>query len=158
MNEFSITKEQEDALMAAREGNPFIKRPESCVDYPIPELEASRVVMFDRETAGAEEITWLTSRFAGKTSYHNKHSHPKAEEIMFIVRGKGVGGIKDKEVMLLPGDSIFVPKGVIHWFYNPYDEPCDMMTLYSKPSLAESGYALESGEYEDIAEKVEAAW
>lgn len=153
-----ITKEKEQELLKAREGNPYIKRPEECTDYPIPELEASRVVLFDRETAGSEELTWLMSRFAGKTSFHNKHSHPKAEEIMYIARGKGIGGVGDKEALMMEGDSIYVPKGVIHWFYNPYDEPCDMMTLYTRPSLKESGYALESGEYEDIAETVEASW
>ena len=158
MSEFNLTKEQEQALLDARKGNPYIKRPDDCVDYPIPELEASRTVMFDRETAGAEELTWLMSRFAPKTSFHNKHSHPKAEEIMYIARGKGVGGIGDKEVLLMEGDSIYVPKGVVHWFYNPYDEACDMMTLYTKPSLSESGYALESGSYEDISKKVESTW
>jgi mannose-6-phosphate isomerase-like protein (cupin superfamily) len=158
MNEFRITKEQEQKLMEARKGNLYVKRPEDCTDYPIPELEASRVVIFDREIAGTEELTWLTSRFAGKTSFHNKHSHPKAEEIMYIARGKGIGGIGDKEVLLMEGDSIYVPKGVVHWFYNPYDEPCDMMTLYTRPSLKEAGYALESGKYEDISVKVEESW
>ena len=158
MKEFTISKEYEAELIANREGNPYLRRPETCTDYPIPELEASRVILFDRATAGTEELTWLMSRFAGKTSFHKKHSHPKAEEIMYIARGKGIGGVGDKEVLLRAGDSIYVPKGVVHWFWNPYDEPCDMMTLYTKPSLAESGYALESGEYEDIGEEVEKTW
>ena len=155
---FEITPEQEKDLMKNRENNPYIKRPESCTDYPIPELTASRAVMFDKETAGAEELTWLCCIFQPKSDYHHKHSHPFAEEVMYIAKGKGVGGVGEKETILMEGDSIFVPKGGVHWFWNPYDEPCVMMTMYTKSSLSETGYALESGGYEDISKEVEKTW
>ncbi len=159
MDEFNITRAQEEALIANREEAKakYLFRPEDSSEYPIPELTGSRTVMLDAEHAGAG-FTWLMSRFGPKSSYHSKHSHPMAEELMYIAKGKGIGGIGDVEMLVKEGDSLYVPVGVVHWFWNPYDEPCDMMTMYTKNSLAASGYALESGEYREIGEEVEKSW
>ncbi len=157
MGEFNITKEQEAVLIANREKSKYLFRPENCSDYPIPELTGSRTVMLDAEHEGAS-FTWLMSRFGPKSSYHNKHSHPMAEELMYIAKGKGIGGVGDVEILVKEGDTLYVPAGVVHWFWNPYDEACDMMTLYTKDSLAAAGYALESGEYKEIGKEVEESW
>ena len=34
----------------------------------------------------------------------------------------------------------FVPRGAVHWFSNPFDEPVEMLFAYTRPSLAEAGY------------------
>ena len=110
---------------------------------PIKDLEgASRVILVDEDSLGAEDITFGYSKFEPHTSIHKKHTHPEAEEIMFILKGKGITGIKDEEFELKEGDTLFVPRGEKHWFYNPYDEACEFIFIYTKNSLAKAGYKL----------------
>lgn len=154
---FAITKEEEQKLMQARKASPYLLTlEENGVDYPIPDLEdASRKILIDRDTVKSTMCTWGYSKFEGKTSLHKKHSHQDCEEIMFILSGKGVGGVGDFETIQQAGDTIFVPRGETHWFYNPFNEPLEMMWLYTKPSLRDAGYNLESRGYSDVSGDVE---
>ena len=142
-----ITKADELRLVQARKASPYIRTPqEDGVDYPIPELEgASRKILVDRDTMHSTMCTWGYSRFEPKTALHKKHAHPDCEEIMYILSGRGVGGMDETEALFCAGDTIFVPQYVVHWFYNPFDEPVEMLWLYTKPSLREAGYSMESG-------------
>ena len=44
-----------------------------------------------------------------------------------------------KEFLVEKGDTIWVPKKAIHWLYNPFDDPFEMLCVYSKASLKEAG-------------------
>ena len=99
--------------------------------------------------------TWGYSRFEPKTALHKKHAHPDCEEIMYILSGRGVGGMDETEALFCAGDTIFVPQNVVHWFYNPFDEPVEMLWLYTKPSLREAGYSMESGGYQNVGGEIE---
>jgi quercetin dioxygenase-like cupin family protein len=110
---------------------------------PIKDLDgASRLILIDEETVGAEDITFGYSKFEPHTSVHKKHAHTEAEEIMYILSGKGITGIKDEEKELKAGETLWVPRGELHWFYNPFDEPCEFLFIYTRSSLAKAGYVL----------------
>jgi len=116
-------------------------------DEPIKDLDgASRTILIDEETVNAGEITFGHSRFESRTSVHKKHRHPNAEEIMYILSGRGVTGVNDQETVVTAGDTIWVPKGAVHWFSNPFDEPCEFVFLYTKSSLAKAAYELVAAE------------
>jgi quercetin dioxygenase-like cupin family protein len=108
---------------------------------PIKDLKnAVRVVLVDRDTVGAEDITFAHCTFEAKTSMHKKHIHQHAEEVIYILSGKGMSGIGNSETVMSQGDAMFVPRGAVHWFYNPFDEPVEMIFIYTKPSLGSAGY------------------
>ena len=108
---------------------------------PIKNLDnAKRVVLVDKDTVGAEDITFAYCRFEANTSTHKKHIHKDAEEIIYIISGKGISGIGETEVEMSQGDTMFVPRGAVHWFYNPFDNPVEMIFVYTKPSLKSAGY------------------
>ncbi|MDA8164365.1 MAG: cupin domain-containing protein [Desulfobacteraceae bacterium] len=110
-------------------------------DEPIKNLDnAKRVVLVDKDTVGAEDITFAYCRFEAKTSNHKKHVHQDAEEVIYILKGRGMSGLAESEVEMKPGDTMFVPRGAVHWFYNPFDEPVEMIFIYTKPSLKAAGY------------------
>lgn len=50
------------------------------------------------------------------------HFHPKAEEIYFILSGRGIMQIEDEEREVGPGDSIAIPNGQKHQICNPHVE------------------------------------
>ena len=43
-----------------------------------------------------------------------KHLHPNANEIQYILEGKGTIWLGDKEVQVKPGDLVIIPKGTPH--------------------------------------------
>ena len=110
---------------------------------PIKDLDnAKRIVLVDKDTVGAEDITFAYCRFEAKTSTHKKHTHTDAEEVIHILSGKGMSGLGETEVEMTIGDTMFVPRGAVHWFYNPFDEPVEMIFVYTRPSLKSAGYRI----------------
>jgi quercetin dioxygenase-like cupin family protein len=110
---------------------------------PIKDLDnAKRVVLVDKDTVGAEDITFAYCRFEAKTSTHKKHIHKDAEEVIYLLSGRGISGLDETEVEMAQGDTMFVPRGVVHWFYNPFDEPVEMIFVYTRPSLKSAGYQI----------------
>ena len=105
---------------------------------------ALRRVLVDEKMGGAEHLTFGYARFEPKTSYHKKHIHPAAEEVFYILSGKGIGGVGDgtEEIEIVAGDTVWVPKGAVHWLYNPFEEPCEILFIYAAASLASAGYEI----------------
>lgn len=102
---------------------------------------AMRRILVDRDMGEADHLTFGYARFDPRTSFHKRHVHPQAEEVFYILSGKGMGGVgKEPESEIVKGDTVWVPKGAVHWFYNPFEEPCEMVFIYSSPSLEAAGY------------------
>ncbi|MBI3554014.1 MAG: cupin domain-containing protein [Elusimicrobia bacterium] len=66
----------------------------------------------------------------GKKSSHF-HSHSHKEEFFFVLLGRCLLRLGDKEYDLRPGDAVSRPAGtgVCHQFHNPHPEPCRVMML-----------------------------
>ena len=121
----------------------YLIRPEDRMDAPIPEMgEITRQIIVDASTVGAKELTFAYARIepkaAGRT-IEKKHCHPNAELVAYIVSGKGVVEVEDQRFEVRAGDSVWVPKGGAHWFYNAFDEPWEVIFVYSRSSLKEAG-------------------
>lgn len=153
----SITPEEERRLIENRDRTIYVRTFEKDgVSYPIPDLlDTTRLIAVDRDTVGAQDISFGYSRFAPKKAMHKKHRHNDCEEIMYVLKGRGVGGCEDIDTMYFPGDVIFIPRGAEHYLYNPFDEPLEILFLYTKPSLKEAGYATESKGNSEIGEEIE---
>lgn len=121
----------------------YLISPEDGRNEPIKDLDnATRIVLIDKDTVGAEDITFAFCKFEAKTSVHKKHIHKDAEEVIYILSGRGMSGLGDTEVEMGKGDTMFIPRGSVHWFYNPYDEPVEMLFIYTRPSLKSAGYTV----------------
>ena len=150
-----ITEEELQQFIKNRDGATYLTQTDKGEMYPIPNLvNAYRAIFVDKDNMGAEDITFGITRF-DPGSYHVKHAHEDAEEIMYILSGRYIGGVGDDEFLHQPGDVIFVPRGATHWAYNPFDEPLVELFLYTKPSLQSAGYGLEDDGYSNIGSDVE---
>jgi mannose-6-phosphate isomerase-like protein (cupin superfamily) len=120
-----------------------IFKPEDYVDASVPEMgKFTRKMNIDSTTVGAKELTLIYGRYEGGVvggNYERKCLHPNAEEIFYITGGKGYVGIDDKEYSVERDDTIWVPKDAVHWVYNPFEEPFEMLCVYSQASLKEAG-------------------
>ena len=65
---------------------------------------------------------------------HDKHYHPNAEEVIYVVRGQSQQGLKDQVFEMKAGDSIHIPKGAIHWTKNVGKSELEILVVFSSPT------------------------
>lgn len=73
---------------------------------------------------------------------HEKHIHHKADELVYVIKGKGRHGQGEEEWEVGAGDSYFIPRGMIHWGYgiDPNDPLTLVGTYVGGGSIEETGY------------------
>ena len=65
---------------------------------------------------------------------HDKHYHPNAEEVIYVVRGQSQQELKDQIFEMKAGDSIHIPKGAIHWTKNVGKGELEILVIFSSPT------------------------
>lgn len=68
---------------------------------------------------------------------HTLHVHPDQEEIIFVLSGRGQTETASGKVDLYPGCISFIPAGVPHATYNPYDDESLRAVIIKAPPDAE---------------------
>ncbi len=73
---------------------------------------------------------------------HHKHIHRKADEIFYMIRGRGMHGLGDREYPVRAGDVFYIPRGRVHWMRNPDPRrPVELVGVYvGAPNLRATGY------------------
>ena len=59
------------------------------------------------------------------------HSHPKNEEIVYVLEGTLLYNVGPESRDLTPGQTMHTPKGVVHGFSNPFDAPVRALIVLS---------------------------
>jgi oxalate decarboxylase/phosphoglucose isomerase-like protein (cupin superfamily) len=68
---------------------------------------------------------------------HDRHNHPDADEILYILAGEGDQMVDDaKPFAVRPGQTVFIPKGAFHSTLNTGYEPMAILAIYA-PAGAE---------------------
>lgn len=62
---------------------------------------------------------------------HRFHFHPKMEEILYILSGTAEQWVEKEKYMMKPGDSIYLPAGMVHGTYNTGSETLDFLAVLS---------------------------
>ena len=58
---------------------------------------------------------------------HEKHLHRKADELVYMISGKGRHGLGEEEWDIGPGDAYLNPKDIVHWSFGT--DPNDPLVL-----------------------------
>lgn len=78
---------------------------------------------------------------------HRFHHHPRMEEILYILSGTAEQWVEKEKRIMKPGDSIYIPVGLIHATYNAGNEPLDFLAVLS-PAKGEGPVTVEVGDEE----------
>jgi oxalate decarboxylase/phosphoglucose isomerase-like protein (cupin superfamily) len=63
---------------------------------------------------------------------HERHVHPEAEEVLYVLSGEGKQMIDDQQSFTIKaGDVIYIPKAVYHSTYNSSWEPLRLLAFYN---------------------------
>lgn len=88
-------------------------------------------------------IKWLVSPESGSATTfgevvllpgkgHDRHNHPKSEEILYVLSGEGVQMLNDEEPFpIKPGDTIYVPTAAFHSTMNTGWTPLRLLAVYN---------------------------
>jgi quercetin dioxygenase-like cupin family protein len=79
---------------------------------------------------------------------HDFHRHPDQEEMIIVNEGRITQYLEEASSELGPGDSVFVPTGVVHASFNEGEETA-RLTVVIGPAIGDgTGY-----EVEDVADQ-----
>ncbi len=118
--------------MAPEKLEPVIRR--------VSEVEATQAYTVDGKPCKGAKIKVLIGSKQGAERYYMryfiiepggeipKHSHWYEHEI-FVVRGRGILGVGDKEYEVEAGCAIYIPPGVVHWYRNPFKETWEFICV-----------------------------
>ena len=63
---------------------------------------------------------------------HARHNHPNADEVIFVISGEAEQMLDDEPpVMIRPGASVYIPRGVYHSTLNTGWEPLRLIVVYA---------------------------
>lgn len=65
---------------------------------------------------------------------------PEFEEYTYIIKGKKKIEVGDEVIILSPGESIRIKKGVRVRYSNPFEEPCEYLAICSPPFQIEKAH------------------
>lgn len=72
---------------------------------------------------------------------HDFHKHPDQEEVLYVVAGQVEQWVDDEHRILGPGDSAFLPKGMVHASFNAGPGEARMLAILG-PCVGNGGYEL----------------
>jgi quercetin dioxygenase-like cupin family protein len=79
---------------------------------------------------------------------HNFHKHPDQEEVIYVIEGQVEQWLETEKQQLGPGDSIFIPKDVVHASFNTSSQPAKLLAILA-PCVTDAGYvSVEVGDQE----------
>lgn len=69
---------------------------------------------------------------------HDRHEHPDADEILYVIEGEGRQTVgDDPEFAVRAGDAVWIPKGTLHSTFNTGWRPLRLVATYT-PGGAEN--------------------
>ena len=99
------------------------------------------------------EIEWLVARHDGAPNIEMRrfvikpggsiprHYHPGIEHEQYVLKGRYKVGIGSKVHEVKAGDSIYIPKGTLHWYQNTGRGNAEFLCIVPKTEKYDSVYA-----------------
>lgn len=89
-------------------------------------------------TTGAKNIVCIIVEL-GVSGFHNFHTHPGQEEVIYLLDGTVEQWVEDQKQVLKKGDGVFIGAGVVHASFNIGKKPAKLFVVVS-PCKGKAGY------------------
>ena len=70
---------------------------------------------------------------------HKFHNHPHMEEILYVLSGTAEQWVEREKRIMKPGDSLYLPAGIVHGTYNIGKGDLDFLAVLSPAKSPEPG-------------------
>jgi quercetin dioxygenase-like cupin family protein len=102
--------------------------PEEHAYQPVARARGARMAVLIGPDDGAPNF--VTRRFVLEPGGRIPgHRHPSIEHEQVVLRGEMTIGLDQTTRHVSPGDAIFIPAGVAHWYENRGDEPVEFVCI-----------------------------
>lgn len=91
-------------------------------------------------TTGASSLTVIEVNLLPGEG-HNFHKHPEQEEVIYVVGGEVEQWLEQDCRTLRPGDSAFIPAGMVHASFNVSESPAHLLAILG-PCVGDGGYEM----------------
>ena len=89
----------------------------------------------------SESLVFVRAKIV-KGAGHPFHTHPEMDEIIYVLSGEMTQWLEKESRTLKPGDSIFIPRGVVHGCLNQTDSECEFLAVLT-PSKIQGPFAVD---------------
>ncbi len=102
------------------ESEPLVRRAEEIEYTSVDAADGLRKGVLVNENHGAPNLAIRRFELAPGAEVP-RHTN-EVEHEQYVLEGKYTVGIDDEEYIVEPGDSLFIPAGVVHWYRNEGDD------------------------------------
>ena len=85
---------------------------------------------FKDGTGGTDQIA-LVRACLQPGAGHAFHNHPEMDEIIYVLRGQLEQWLEKESRILKAGDTLYIPRGVVHASYNVSGAECEFLAILS---------------------------
>jgi len=100
-----------------------------------------------KEGLGDSDSLTLVRARVEQGSGHPFHSHPEMDEIIYVLAGSMEQWLEKESRTLGPGDTVYIPRGVIHGCYNVSESDCVFLAILT-PSKIQGPFSVDHSEEE----------
>lgn len=108
----------------------------------VPEPHARTLKHLIAPWNGGSERLWIGMTKIDPRSSSNAHSHPRKEEIFYVVSGRGEIAVASERQAIEGGSIIMIPPGTEHQLFNDGDETLKVLSIVS-PAFDPSEFDLQ---------------
>jgi quercetin dioxygenase-like cupin family protein len=83
----------------------------------------------------SESLVFVRARIAPQAG-HAFHTHPEMDEIIYVLEGEMTQWLEKESRTLRPGDSVFIPRGVVHGCVNQSAADCEFLAILTPSKIA----------------------
>lgn len=112
---------------------PFVVREAEIVGYhPANHTGTLNKRLIGRDTVGAKSVEILLGQIQpGKGAL--PHAHPGIEQVCYLLQGRAIATLGDRQQEMEPGDCCYFPADTPHSFTVIGDETARLLVVYSPP-------------------------
>ena len=94
----------------------------------------------------SESLAFVRARIAPGAG-HAFHTHPEMDEIIYVLEGAMTQWLELDKRELRPGDSIYIPRGIVHGCVNETNAECEFLAILS-PAKIDGPFAVDVSDEE----------
>jgi quercetin dioxygenase-like cupin family protein len=104
-------------------------------DTELESLDGKKHYWYLKDGLGdSESLVFVRARIV-KGAGHPFHKHPEMDEIIYVLEGEMEQWLEQEKRTLKPGDSIYIPRDVIHGCYNESDAECEFLAILTPSKI-----------------------
>jgi quercetin dioxygenase-like cupin family protein len=102
----------------------------------IEALEGKTHHWYFRDGLGdAESLVFVRARILPGAG-HPFHTHPEMDEIIYVLSGEMTQWLEKESRTLRPGDSVFIPRGIVHGCLNQGAGECEFLAILTPSKIS----------------------